>query len=125
MEKNGKRTSRQKRNTILLVAAILLVAGIGWLVQRQRAAAHPGVYAVVQYQGKVYERLDLSEDRELLIDDGAGNYNRIQVKDRQLSVTEGNCADQICVYSYPIDERGGVIACLPHSLVIYVEGGED
>ncbi|MCD8083078.1 MAG: NusG domain II-containing protein [Clostridiales bacterium] len=117
--------SKQKRNTIILIVALLILAGAGFLIQRYLLSRAPHVYAVVQYQGRIYERLDLSKDRELLLTDGEGNYNKIEVKDGQVSVTEANCADLICVYSYPLNEQGGVIACLPHSLVIYIESEEN
>ncbi len=123
---NEKKTiSRQTGNLILLVAVVLVVAAAGILIQRHLAVQSPGVYAVVQYQGEIYERLDLSVDTELRIEDELGNYNIVCVQDGQVWVSEANCPDLICVYTYPLNETGGAIACLPHELLVYIESEED
>ena len=48
------------------------------------------------------------------------------VEDGAVSVTEADCADKICVHEGKISRTGEVIACLPHELIITVQGaGED
>ncbi len=117
--------SKQKRNLIALAMLVLLIAVAGLLFQRYRASQEPAVYAVIQYRGEIYEKLDLSKDTELRIEDDIVGYNVIRVQDGEVSVTEADCPDQICVYSGALSETGGVIACLPHDLLIYIESEDN
>lgn len=117
--------SKQKRNLIAFATLILLIAIGGLLFQRYRASKEPAVYAVIQYRGEVYEKLDLSKDTELCIEDDIVGYNVIRIEDGAVYVSEADCPDQICVQSGALSETGGVIACLPHDLLIYIESEED
>ncbi|MCD8249723.1 MAG: NusG domain II-containing protein [Lachnospiraceae bacterium] len=117
--------SKQKRNLIVLATLVLLIAVTELLFQRYRASKEPAVYAVIQYRGEVYEKLDLSKDTELRIEDDIVGYNVIRVQDGGVCVTEADCPDQICVQSGALSETGGVIACLPHDLLIYIESEEE
>lgn len=111
----------KKKNTWLLAAVLLLLFGAGYFIQ-QRLLPDSGGYAVVQINGETAVRLKLSEDTEFLVGDRAGDYNLVQVKDRAVSVSEANCADEICVKTGEIRKPGEIIACLPHGVIVSIEG---
>lgn len=100
-----------------------MLALSGMLYQKLKIlSAEPAEYAVIQVNGEVYEKLDLSQDTELMYEDEWGNYNLIKVENGYVTVTEANCSDLTCMYMGAIcSETGGVIACLPHRLIIYIE----
>lgn len=110
----------QRRNTVIfaliLLAALLLALGV------QRFFTRPGGMAVVQVDGKTVAKLPLWEDTERVIGGKKGGYNRVKIADGRVSVTDADCPDQICVRTGAIDSQGQVIACLPHKLIITVEG---
>ena len=44
------------------------------------------------------------------------------VKDGKVSVTEADCPDKVCVNTGEISKSGDTIVCLPHKLVVEIEG---
>lgn len=115
----------KKRNTIIFAALVIFAAFAGLLVQ-ETLLKKEGSYAVIQSHGMEEARLPLSKNTELLLGDSEQGYNRIVVEDGAVSVTEADCADKICVHEGKISRTGEVIACLPHELIITVQGaGED
>lgn len=107
------------RNDLLLVLGLLLAAGIGALVVRP---AENGAWAVVEENGRETARYSLSQDRTVRLETGAG-YNVLTISGGRASVAEADCGDHTCVNTGWIDRRGESIICLPHRLVIHVEGG--
>lgn len=118
----------RRRNTIILAALLLAVAGGGLLWQRlANRRPDSGLIAVIQKDGQVIDRLDLDKDTQMIVGDQnkVNDYNIVTVKDGKVSVTESNCENQVCVYTGEIQYEGEVIACLPHSLIIYVDTEKD
>ncbi len=101
---------------VTLLAALLLALGV------QRFLTKPGGTALVQVDGETVAKLPLWEDTERVIGGGNGGYNRVKVADGRVSVTDADCPDRVCVRTGAIDSQGQVIACLPHKLIITVEG---
>ncbi len=101
---------------LILLAALLLALGV------QRFFARPGGVAVVQVDGETVAKLPLWADTERVIGGEKAGYNRVKVAGGRVSVTGADCPDQICVRTGAIDAQGQVIACLPHKLIITVEG---
>lgn len=112
---------RTFRNDLLLICGTLVCAGILLLVlflSRQN-----GGYAVVSVDGEVTARYPLSEDTEVWIDTGNGK-NLLVIRNGAASVAETDCANQICVHTRAVKYDGETIVCLPHGLVIRIEGGD-
>lgn len=105
----------------ILIAAVLTLALLiygGWTL------FHPAdgtLYAVAELDGRDVGRLPLSEDGELTVDCGGGEYNRIVAEDGWVSVSEATCPDKICVHTGKVNQPGDSIVCLPHRLVVRVE----
>lgn len=110
---------------IVVLAAALAAAGFLALTRKEGAA----VVVTVDRGGEREEiaRLPLDTDAELLLEDGEGGTNRLVIRDGVAYVTEANCPDKVCVESYRdgISYDGETIICLPHKLVVTVEGGEE
>lgn len=51
-----------------------------------------------------------------------GNYNLISVIDGKVMMEAADCRDQICVNHKPIMSERESIICLPHKIVIEIEG---
>lgn len=51
-------------------------------------------------------------------------HNSIEVERGRIRVSEADCPDQICVRRGWASDSAAPIACLPHRLVIQLEGGE-
>jgi hypothetical protein len=110
----------KKRNDLLLILCLLVVAVLIWLAISLRTT--DGAWVVVTRDGNEIARYELSEDTEVDINDEAG-YNKLVIKDGIADVTDADCPDRLCVRQTAISKNGQSIVCLPHKLVISIEGG--
>lgn len=108
------------KNDILLILALLLLAGCAWAVLR--LTRRPGGEAVVTVDGVVVATLPLGEDGRFPIAAGAGN-NLVEIAGGRVRVAEADCPDRLCVRSGWARYDGESIVCLPHKLVVTVRGG--
>lgn len=102
----------------LLLLILVLLAAFALLFFRNRAA--DGRTAVITLDGQIYQTLSLDTDKIITVYTPNGSYNRIEVKDAGIRVSEADCANQTCVNTGTIHRNGEVIACIPHKLVITV-----
>ena len=108
------------RNDIVLVTALLLLGGVLalflWLTRQA------GGTVSVQINGELVMELPLDTDTELVLGEGE-HTNTLVIAGGKARVAEASCPDRICVGQGTIRYAGESIVCLPHRLVITVEGG--
>ena len=82
------------------------------------------VYADITVEGKLTRRIPLSghTGRDTFVISHDGHSNTIVVEDDTIAVTEADCPDKRCILQGPAQKPGGIIACLPHKLLIEVKG---
>ena len=110
-----------KKWDIVLILVLLVVSGAAFAL-RELTAGH-GAEAVVTVDGVETMRLPLAEDTEVLLGEGDAT-NLLVIKDGRASVTEASCPDKVCVHTGEISRTGETIVCLPHKLVVSIEGSE-
>ena len=81
-----------------------------------------GAWAVVSVEGEETARYPLSEDRTVTLGDGR-DWNLLRIAGGRVAVTEASCGDLTCVDTGPIWRAGETIVCLPHRLMVSIEGG--
>lgn len=111
---------KEHRGDLLLAGSILLLAGLLFLLFRPGGQ---GAWAVVTADGAEVARYPLDEDRTVRLGDGAG-YNILQISGGAAAVIEADCGDHTCVRTGKISREGERIVCLPHKLMIRIEGGD-
>lgn len=108
----------------ILIISLVLISGIGTLVYKQYIkSAHN--FAVIKLDGVVIQTIDLNAvkvQKEWKIYDKAGNYNLIEVLPGQIRIKDADCPDKICVKSGWLTQAGQMAVCLPHKLIINIEG---
>ncbi len=112
-----------KKWVMLLAAAAILCAGAFLAL---RFLGPQGTRALISIDGKPYRTVDLSsvkEPYEILIETEYGS-NTILVEKGAISVIEADCPDLICVHQGRLSTAGVPIVCMPHRLVIQIEGDE-
>lgn len=111
----------EKKRTwdLLLAAGILLLAGILFLAFRP---GDGGAWAVVTADGTEIGRYALNSEHVVTI--GEDEWNILRISHGTAAVTEANCGDFTCVRTGEISREGESIICLPHHLMIRIEGGE-
>lgn len=112
------------KKIILLLAAVVVICLAVWFAFVLFAPA--GTIAVISIDGVENKRIDLSrvkEPYELQIETEYGR-NTVLVERGAISVSSADCPDKICVFQGRLTEAGLPIICMPHRLIIWIEGGD-
>ena len=108
----------KKRDIILALMMILLgIAGYGVI----RLGQKKGSQVVIYVDQKEIGRYDLDTDTTKEIQTAKGT-NALVIENGMAYVTDADCPDQVCIRMGKISKTGENIVCLPHKLVIQVEG---
>ena len=116
-----QRSTLKSRDAALLILIVVGAAIVGtamWFMRNSQAADR----VTVKVDGKVVYSETLDKETEFNAEGYEGGYNRIVVKDGKVSVTEADCPDKVCVNTGEISKSGDTIVCLPHKLVVEIEG---
>ena len=109
----------RKKDWMLLV---FLLAAAALLALCLALFTRTGERVTVYVDGRQQEVHALQEDGTFLIQDGAGNENLVVIENGTVRVEEANCPDRLCVRQGRISRSGVSIICLPHRVVVAVEG---
>ena len=107
------------RNDLLLMLGVLLIAGIAYLVFH--AFSPTGAWAVIEQEGKVMARLSLQETQQYPLENVFGR-NVVCIENGSVWMESADCPDGLCVKEGKISSTSQRIVCLPHRLVIRIEG---
>ena len=110
---------KKQLGDLVLAGSILLAAGVLFLLFRPGGQ---GAWAVVTIDGEETARYSLGEDRTVRLGSGDG-YNILQISGGAAAVAEADCGDHTCVRTGAVSREGERIVCLPHKLIIHIEGG--
>ena len=118
----GEGVSRLKthRNDLALILALLLLGGA--LALYLRLTRQSGGTVSVRADGVTVMELPLDEDARVELGSGA-HTNVLVIEDGAARVAAASCPDQICVRQGAIRYEGESIVCLPHRLIVTVQGG--
>ena len=108
------------RNDIFLAAALLLLGGA--MALYLHVTRESGGYVSVQIDGETVMELPLNKDTRIVLGEGA-HTNTLVIENGSARVVEASCPDQICVNHGAVRYNGESIVCLPHKLIVTVEGG--
>ena len=109
---------------IIIFAAIFVICCAAFLCITNFGKA--GTVAKIYVDGEIYEEINLdavTKPYDIKIETKYGK-NTVHVEHGAISVTEADCDDLICIEQGSIDKEGSPIICMPHRLVIEIEGDE-
>lgn len=111
--------------SILVIAALLAGACAVWACM-QIAFAHNGNDAVVVITDgdNQTHRYPLSENGTYTISTSLGE-NTVVVSYGSVYMSEADCPGHDCIEQGAISKAGEIIVCLPHQLIVNIEGGEE
>lgn len=149
-EKNTEKKIRIRRADIFLAVGFGILALI--LISVSMMGRKTGDVLLIYHDGNVIERLPLEEAARSLADvsvkeqnryglllygeEGVScqwsfempglpegsSYNLLFVSDGVVRMEAADCRDQICVHHRPVSRGGESIICLPHKLVVEIQG---
>lgn len=112
------------KNDIILLTGILLAALMLWLISMLLNKDAPAVVRILQ-DGQEIGSYSVLEDRTISIPYEEEGYNLLLISGGQVSVSDADCPDGLCVRQRAIARNGESIICLPHKLVIQIESKEE
>ncbi len=115
-----------KTRTWVIILAAVLICAVGlsfWTLGRKA----DGTVANVYQDGVCIRSIDLSRvtESERIVIEGAGGANTILVEPGRICIEAADCPDQVCVNTGWISDSAAPIVCLPHRLVVRIEGGTE
>ena len=113
-----------KSAKVILALLVLAVVGSGaWILLGQSTAENPHV--VIEVDGEVFCRYDMDEVKGIIpISTENGGENRVWVQEDLVFMDSANCPDQTCVKQGVIRDSTVPIVCLPHKVIVRIEGGD-
>lgn len=105
----------------LLVLGVLLLSGLVWAVLGIQSGQTPAAQVVVEVNGAFYQRQPLERAGQIVVQQGEA-LNVVIVDHGQVSMHEANCPGEQCVQQGAISRVGSSIICLPHRVVVRIEG---
>ena len=103
---------------ILFVALVCLTAAS---FIAKNAFASGGSLVIVELEGQVVYKGDLSDDRKVTVTGERGDV-RIQVREGKVGVVSADCPNKICVRTGWRSLDGEVIICLPNRVLVKILG---
>ena len=86
-----------KKRDIIIIAVFLTIAIIGLAAVRLFAPSGNITYADIYVNDVLYEAVPLNKDAVIIVDQGDGKVNRVEVKDGEIFMLDSTCADHLCV----------------------------
>lgn len=114
-----KNKIRINKAELSLVCGLLIFAALMLCIMEFTATS--GAYAVVYVDGEEWGRYRLSDDAETVISTEHGE-NTLVIKDGRADVTDADCPDKTCVRAGAAGNTGEMIVCLPHKVMVKIEG---
>ena len=108
------------KNDLILILALLTAAAAVWGVFR--ITAKKGACAVVLIDGTETARYPLDENIRVDIKTDGGHVNTLVIEDGRAFIESADCPDCLCVKQGRISEEGQSVICLPHKVVVRIEG---
>ena len=115
-----------KATKAILAALVLAVIASGAWIALSGGVSGQRV-AVIAYDGQDLHRIELDtivEPQTFHISGPNGEENLVRVERGQVFMDEANCPDQTCVKQGVIKDGTVPIVCLPHKVIVRIEGGE-
>lgn len=112
---------RPRWGDLLVVAVVVLLAGLSLAAWLHRASGTPETVQVWQ-NGTLIREVPLWSDVEFTVE---GDYtNTVRVEYGRVAVVESDCPTQVCVHTGWCRYTGQTIVCLPNGVEIRLVGGD-
>ncbi len=103
-----------------LIAAIVITSSI--VFYKAPLSAHT---VKIYVDSKEYGTYAISEgyEKNVTIETDYG-YNLVSIQSDRVQITESDCPGHDCVHMGSISQAGDMLICLPHKLLVTLEGGD-
>ncbi|MNI47755.1 hypothetical protein D3C76_122970 [compost metagenome] len=115
-----------KRGDILLISIVVVIALAfmvpRWINDNTSETNHEGKVAKITVDGKLFKTVSLTKEEQTVEVKTEHGYNILKIHDYGIEMIDADCKDKVCFTFGFIERNGGTIVCLPHRLMVEVEG---
>lgn len=111
-----------KKNDLILIIVILFISVIAlFTIRFMQGADGFEKEVIIKNDGIEIKRIPFNEKtEEVFVYEEDGEYNRVEIMNNIVTVSEANCRDQICVKTQSISKNGEIIVCLPNKFTVEI-----
>ncbi len=110
-----------KKGDILIVAAVVIIAGLFMLWQ---SVNKNNLTAVITVDGEIIQTVNLSAKEEAVIIPDTEPEVKIVAENGYIFFESAECEDKLCVSCGKLEKKGDTAVCLPSKTVITVAGSD-
>lgn len=110
-----------KKGDILIVAAVVIVAGLFMLWQ---SLNKDNLTAVITVDGEIIQTVNLSAKEEKIIIPDTEPKVKIVAENGTIRFDYAECEDKLCISYGKLEKKGDTAVCLPSKTVITVAGSD-
>ena len=111
----------KKKDILIIICA--LAAALALYALSQLQLGEPATTVIVTVDGREELRVPLALNDTYEIAQQDGSVNVLEVSDKAVRMVEANCRDGLCISQGAMRTAAKTIVCLPHNLVVRLEGG--
>ncbi|NMM61333.1 NusG domain II-containing protein [Clostridium sp. P21] len=108
----------------ILIVTLIIISVISVFLYKQHIKGSHRI-ATIKQNGKIIKTIDLNaikENQEIKITYDGNHYNIVEIVSDKIRIKDADCPDKICVKNGWISEPGQSSVCLPHKLIISIQG---
>lgn len=111
-----------KRDIILITALLLMCIAAFFIINF--VVKKDGITAVVKVDGDIVYTLPLDKNASVTVEGYQGGSNTVVIENGTAYMKDADCPDKLCEKTGKISKNGETIVCLPHRVVIEIQGSE-
>ncbi len=112
---------KKKKRDIIFIGVLLVVALIAFFVV-DKFIKKDGNKVVIKVDGEIVKIVNLTDTNNIIVNGYDGGTNTVVIENGTVYMTEADCPDKICVNTGKISKIGETIVCLPHRVVVEIQG---
>jgi len=112
-----------KKKDFMIIAILLVIVGAGYFIYSMLQTDKD--YAIVYYQNKEIDQIDLNIDKVYTYEGSYGHFS-IEVKDHKYHATNVECPNHDCEKVGWVDQGSSVsIICVPNEIYVQQENAKN
>jgi hypothetical protein len=111
------------KRDIMLIATLIIVCAAVFLIINF-VVKKDGITAAVKVDGNIVYMLPLDKNASVTVEGYQGGSNTVVIENGTVYMKDADCPDKLCEKTGKISKNGETIVCLPHRVVVEIQGGE-
>ena len=111
------------KRDIMLISTLIIVCVAAFLIINF-VVKKDGITAAVKVDGNIVYMHPLDKNASVTVEGYQGGSNTVVIENGTVYMKDADCPDKLCEKTGKISKNGETIVCLPHRVVVEIQGGE-